>query len=263
MIAQSTIDPTVFKDAVESMTNEGFVILENFLPEEMRKQMLEISSETLSSLLKILEGKEIGIGAKNGFIEICQRSEGRWDAQITPEELGFQLSELPWAPVIAQLLGDDAQMDGSGIISSAPNTPAQEWHIDSEHKSAEHLPVHAINVLLALEDIPVEMGPTGFSPKTHFLSNHLSKTKLKSEEMVYQHSGTTLESLVEGTESPVPEAVTRAIPAGSVIMFDDRLFHRGNANKSEKDRHVVYFGYSKKGHNNIYFDTEESIYEAA
>ena len=154
-------------------------------------------------------------------------------------------------------------MDGSGVISSAPNTPAQEWHIDSEHKSAEHLPVHAINVLLALEDIPVEMGPTVLAPKTHFLTNHNSTTNLKSEEMVYQHCGTTLESLVAGTDNPVPESITRAIPAGSVVMFDDRLFHRGNANQSDKDRHVVYFGYSRKGHNNIYFDTDKSIYEAA
>ena len=114
-----------------------------------------------------------------------------------------------------------------------------------------------------MEDISLDMGPTEFSPGTHLLSNHLSSTLLKSDEMVYQHSTTTLESLVAGTDNPVPKALYKAIPAGSVIMFDDRLFHRGKANESEKDRHVVYFGYGKKGHVNIYFDTEKSIYDAA
>ena len=85
-----------------------------------------------------------------------------------------------------EALGGDASPSFCGVVFSRPGSPAQQWHIDSPHESDAHLPgeharllfhvssrwvaslshwrrcvlAHAVNVLLALEDVPLAAGPT-------------------------------------------------------------------------------------------------------
>ena len=227
------------------------------------KQLLEVSKLRLQEVHKALENKDIGIGSANGYLEICQRSPGRWDAPIAPEDFDIDLKKLPWLPFITELLEDKVEFNMSGVISSEPNTTTpQEWHIDSPHIVHEHLPVHALHVLVALVDISIEMGPTEFARGSHVLTNHLSVTSIMSDEMVYQHSGTNPESLVIGTDHPIPERVKSAISAGSCIVFDERVLHRGNANITDQHRHVAYFAYHKKGYEaDTYFESNRSVFE--
>ena len=63
-------------------------------------------------------------------------------------------------PLVREALGGDASPSFCGVVFSRPGSPAQQWHIDSPHESDEHLPAHAVNVLLALEDVPLAAGPT-------------------------------------------------------------------------------------------------------
>lgn len=80
--------------------------------------------------------------------------------------------------------------------------------------------------------------------------------------MVYQHSGTNPETLVSGTEHPIPERVKGALSAGSCIVFDERVLHRGSANATNQHRYVAYFTYHKKGYEaNTYFETSRSVFE--
>jgi len=102
----------------------------------------------------------IGIGSAAGFDEVVQRSPGRWDIPISPSEFGVDDRALPWWPLIAAVLGDNAEHSFSGVVYSDPGTPAQCWHIDSPHVSSDHLPPHALNVMVALHDTPLTMGPT-------------------------------------------------------------------------------------------------------
>jgi len=263
MNVQNSKDQEIPNDSVERFKADGFVILENLCSEGILKQLLEVSQHRLQEVHKALENKEIGIGSAKGYLEICQRSPGRWDAPISPRDFGIDLKKLPWLPFITVLLEDNVEFNMSGVISSEPNTSTpQEWHIDSPHIVREHLPVHALHVLVALVDIPLEMGPTEFARGSHVLTNHLSATSLMSDEMVYQHSGTNPESLVSGTEHPIPERVKSAISAGSCIVFDERVLHRGNANITDKHRHVAYFAYHKKGFEaDTYFESNRSVFE--
>ncbi|NQY07914.1 MAG: phytanoyl-CoA dioxygenase family protein [Flavobacteriales bacterium] len=252
----------VLDSSAELMRKDGFVIMADFCSEELIKKLGDTAIQRLKDLRETLGDKEIGIGSSAGYKEICLRSRGRWDALISPKEFGYEPENLPWYPLMQEMLGEDLDFGMSGIISSEPNTPEQKWHIDSPHEGAELLPVHHIQVLIAINDIPVEMGPTEFARGSHILSNHINKTKLPMEQMVYQADGTSPETLVGGTEYAVPEAVQNDITAGTCIAFDDRVLHRGGQNKSSKNRHVIYFTYTKKGYNlSTHWESDASVFD--
>ena len=224
--------------------------------------MLDVSRRSTRAVREALGAREIGIGSAAGFEEIVQRSPGRWDVPIAPEEFGFDDREMPWWSVVAAALGEDAEREFSGVVSSDPSSPAQYWHSDSPHMASEHRPAHAVNVLVALHDVPMIMGPTECARGSHFLTNHLSNPSLAVEELIYQHAGTSPESLVKGTSHRMPESWASPMSAGSCLVFDDRILHRGLANRSATTRHVAYFLYCRKGHStNTYFESQRSVYD--
>ncbi|MCH1579403.1 MAG: phytanoyl-CoA dioxygenase family protein, partial [Luminiphilus sp.] len=167
----------------------------------------------------------------------------------------------PWWPLVADTLGTDAEHSFSGVVYSDPGSPAQCWHIDSPHVTAEHRSPHALNIMVALHDIPLAMGPTEFARGSHQLTNHLQNSRLVSDELVYQHETTFPEQLVAGSQDEVPERISYPLTAGTCLVFDDRLLHRGLGNDSANRRSVAYFAYRQSGYQeNTHFESQRSIY---
>ena len=246
----------------DQLAADGFVLLPELCTNEFLEQILEVSRQRVSKVQKALGTREIGIGSAAGYDEIVQRSPGRWDIPITPQQFGLDDFEFPWSATVASVLGSDAEHSFSGVVFSDPGSPAQCWHTDSPHIAAEHLPPHALNVIVALHDIPMDMGPTEIARGSHFLTNHLSNPSLVPEELIYQHESTSPDLLVKGTENPVPEDYVKALAAGSCIVFDDRVMHRGLGNRSDSKRHMAYFSYRKKGYSeNTHFESQHSVFD--
>lgn len=226
--------------------------------------MRQVSQQQAELVREALGAKRIGIGSAAGYVEIVQRSPGRWDVPITMQQFGLVDEEMPWWPIIVGALGDDAEHAFSGVVSSEPDSPAQYWHTDSPHQAPEHLAAHAINVLVALHDIPVAMGPTECARGSHRLTNHLGNQALILDELIYQHESTSPASLLTTASQREPESVTRAMAAGSCLVFDDRLLHRGLANHSDDTRHVAYFSYRCNDYSeNTHFESQRSVYDPA
>lgn len=250
------------REAARQLATDGFVLLHQLCDSELVALVLEVSRQRSHSIQEALGTKEIGIGSANGYMEIVQRSLGRWDVPITLEQFGVDDAELPWRPLISDVLGEDAEHSFSGVVSSDPGSPAQYWHADSPHMSSEHREAHALNVMVALHDIPMEMGPTECARGSHFLTNHLRNPSLVVEQLIYQHAGTSPESIVQGTQSSVPESFARPMAAGSCLIFDDRLLHRGLANLSDSSRHVAYFSYCRRSYSeNTHFESQHSLFD--
>ena len=250
-------------EQIQRLESDGFLLIPPVLNADTVATLLAVSCERLQAMRSALGTKEIGIGSAAGYDEIVQRSPGRWDVPITPQEFGVVDRDLPWWGLISAILGEDAEHLFSGVVSSDPGSPAQYWHTDSPHDAKEHLPAHAINVMVALHDIPLAMGPTECARGSHVLSNHLSNPSLVLNELIYQHVGTTPEILVGDTETDIPEACAQAMFAGSCLIFDDRLLHRGLGNQSDDTRHVAYFSYRKRGYTaNTHFEATRSVVEA-
>ena len=242
------------------LAEDGFVVMPNLCNAGMTERILKVSKARASEILASLGDREIGIGSAAGYEEIVQRSPGRWDVPIGLPEFGFCDADMPWLPYVREILGDNAESSFSGVVFSDPATPAQCWHIDSPHVSIEHRDAHALNVLMALHDIPLEMGPTEFAVGSHRLTNHLSNPSLLSRELVYQHAHVTPALLVAGTGVSEPRAAVSGLAAGTCVLFDDRLLHRGLANRTGDVRLVAYFSYRRQGYReNTHFEATRSL----
>eukprot|EP01043_Picozoa_sp_COSAG02_P063214 COSAG02_NODE_8902_length_2405_cov_1.394189_4_plen_142_part_00 len=93
-----------------------------------------------------------------------------------------------------------------------------------QHEAPVHRPAHAVNVLVALGDVPLEMGPTEVAPGTHRLTNHLHPERngwLSRDDMLYQSElEYTPEQLRAGIALPsgaVPDS-----PAAAVTSCEER-----------------------------------------
>ena len=254
---------TPLVDAQQQLEDDGYLLVEGLCDPEFVAHLLEVSLNRSDQVMSALGSQSIGIGSAAGFDEVVQRSPGRWDIPISPDEFGVDERTLPWWPLITAVLGEDAEHSFSGMVYSDPGSPAQCWHIDSPHVSANHLPAHALNVMIALHDMPLAMGPTELARGSHRLTNHLQNAALVSDELVYQHETTTPEQLVAHTEQVVPEGFSSALSAGSCLIFDDRILHRGLGNTSNSRRSVVYFSYRQAGYSeNTHFEAQRSVYDA-
>jgi len=250
-------------EAVSQLATDGFTLLHQLCSSNFIELVLDVSRQRSHMLRETLGTREIGIGSAAGYVEIVQRSLGRWDVPITLEQFGVEDEELPWRSLVNAVLGEDAEHSFSGVVSSDPGSPAQYWHADSPHVLPDQSEAHALNVMVALHDIPMEMGPTECARGSHFLTNHLSNPSLVVEELIYQHAGTSPESLVKGIQASVPESFSSPMAAGSCLIFDDRLLHRGLANESDSVRHVAYFSYCRKNYSeNTHFESQRSLYDA-
>ena len=250
-------------DAQQQLRDDGYIAVAGLCDTSFVTQLLEVSLHRSGTVMAVLGAQTIGIGSAAGFNEVVQRSPGRWDIPISLDEFGVKDRALPWWPLIAAVLGEDAEHSFSGVVYSDPGSPAQYWHIDSPHVSANHLPAHALNVMVALHDTPLAMGPTELARGSHRLTNHLQNPALVRDELVYQHEATVPEQLVTNTELAVPEGFSSALAAGSCLIFDDRILHRGLGNKSTSRRSIAYFSYRQSGYReNTHFEAQRSIYKA-
>jgi ectoine hydroxylase-related dioxygenase (phytanoyl-CoA dioxygenase family) len=248
---------------------DGFALIENACDQDLVASVLSVARRRAETVFQALsdrgvEAADVGIGSAAGYDEIVQRSPGRWDVPIALGELPVELrtnEDAPWWPLVVSLLGDDAEHSFSGVVFSEPGSPAQQWHSDSPHTAADHQDAHALNILVALEDVSMDMGPTECARGSHVLTNHLANPALVLDELLYQHDTTTRQTVVEGTPHTLPEAWSRPMPAGSGLLFDDRLLHRGMANRSASVRNVAYFCYRRAGYDeNTHFESSRSVF---
>ena len=214
----------------------------------------------------------IGIGSANGFEEVVQRSPNRFDVPLDEGLLapiwgpaGSTATAVPWMGLVTAALGHAPAPVPSfcGVVFSRPGSPAQQWHIDSPHESrSTQCQAHAVNVLVALADIPLAAGPTEVAPGTHLLTNHLREPSLDYDDLLYQTAreitpdqlhrvarlAATTTAASGGDLSSLSTAATTMLApmeAGDCLVFDDRVLHRGGANVSDTVRWVAYFSYAR------------------
>jgi len=123
--------------------------------------------------------------------------------------------------VMAIALDQDFVLDSFGVVLSLSGAETQHLHRDGSYLFgagiAPILPVHAITVGIPLIDMNAARGTTELFPGSHRYVN------LKDSDV-----------------SVAPE-----VPAGSCVMWDFRLLHRGTENRSADWRPLLYMTYSK------------------
>mmetsp|Transcript_28295 Transcript_28295/g.57943 ORF Transcript_28295/g.57943 Transcript_28295/m.57943 type:complete len:291 (+) Transcript_28295:149-1021(+) len=160
-----------------------------------------------------------------------ERQSGRLDL-LMPHTLPFNHSAVVINSFVVAVLREvfDKQkfeLKSVHAIASLIGTSEQNWHRDSgplfpineqngsgalAEEAGSNLGVYAVNAFVALDDVPLEAGPTQYLLGSHTLSNAQIQTGLSVEH----------------------EAAAFAWPQGSVVLMDYRTIHRGGANISRR-----------------------------
>ncbi|CAE7812702.1 csd [Symbiodinium sp. CCMP2592] len=233
--------------AAESILQHGFVLLQGlFLPDELRRLTTPATSNTerVLSMLRA-KGVDLPVGSRAGFHEVVLRSPGRYDVPCDFELFPTELLEK-FECIANELLAEteiqapQSRRVFAGTVRALPSSERQIWHADSPHVSPEHKGPHLLNVLVATRNLSKKMGPTELVPGSHVLTNHLHPKAQFSTELLYQRAGNGPDK-IGATQLPV----AAEMDAGSVLIFDDRILHRGGENVSVENRDVVFFSYAR------------------
>ena len=198
-----------------------------------------------------------GIEEEVKFAEIGWKDGGRVDVGLVSRVI---LDEKPfcddaivynpmWWPVIEKMVGKDAKLAFGGVVLAKggqvdigeldiygqPIDINQTWHVDGPHLftgdswtrdagHASHLPPHIICVFVPLVDFTAENGPTEYHPGSHIVGR--------------------ADELLNSGEYQTKPTVKILAAAGSAIMYDYRVLHRGTANVGGADRAMVYLTYT-------------------
>jgi len=161
---------------------------------------------------------------QDGFDVLRERGRGRYDMELPVfDEPAFDfltdLKKTPWMPIVREILGDGAVLINKRMFLYLPDAAKQVYHQDGIHLTNQYQkPCHAINVFVPLIDLTMQHGPTEFCLGSHILGQ---------EDLD--------EDFIE----------TPTATAGTPIIFDYRLGHRGLGNTSDTSRPIVYCTYAR------------------
>ena len=194
------------------------------LKPEQINQCYEACMEHYDSVMRTVKNRDLARELADGFDVLRERGHGRFDMEIpafdTPD-FSFlnSFEKTSWMPIVHAILGDDVVLIHKGAFMSLPGAGAQVYHQDGVHLTTQtQRPCHAINVFVPLVDLHSRNGPTEFVLGSHVLG----------------HDGYDRDFL----ETPKPKA-------GTPVIFDYRLGHRGMANSSQHCRPIVYCTYAR------------------
>lgn len=219
-LSQETLDTAVqiFRDA-------GFVILKEIVPSEWIERTRDEYAEAYWAAWEEEKAKNPDKVEGKGF----QGIPGEFGAQGMPMQEPF-MDELaianPWAmQILHSVMSEDIFIQlpyGSNTAAPSADPGPQHLHRDIGAQLLPDLPIattpHYAVVNIALTDFTPENGSTEIWPGTHRLPDH-------------DEDGADLE-----TRSEALPSVRANMPAGSVVVRDMRMWHRGMPNTTDELR---------------------------
>ena len=194
---------TTAADVAAAVRAEGVCVVERVFDAEQLAQ--------LEARLKTIEPRKLQ-----------NRRAHRWEHVHSPEAAPF--AELAALPVIADLvralLGPKHYLEKAGLLVSHPGAEAQRWHMDTPHlfSVGSHLPPHSLSVFVPLVDL---VGSDGAAP-TNGPTEFQLATHVKAHLVLPQRQAAA------------------SCAAGSIVVYDVRIMHRGGPNRADAERPVVY-----------------------
>ncbi|MDQ3034212.1 MAG: phytanoyl-CoA dioxygenase family protein [Myxococcota bacterium] len=190
-------------DTIACLDRDGFVILESLL-----------DAATLRELEAELAPHEAARPRGRNSFE-GERSTRVYSLAGKGEPF-LRLAEHPRVvEVLDRLLLPNWLLSTFQSIRLHPGETEQPWHADDNfYLVPDPRPRLALSCIWAIEDFTDDNGATELIPGSHLPSSHLAG-------------------------APSREPVRATMPAGSVVLFDGRLQHRGGANRSTRTRLAI------------------------
>ena len=223
-LAGQAPDDATIADWVEQFHRHGCLFVRDVLPPDW-------CAELRRDLDRALDGPEGKTGRRDpGSIEINHRMFEASDANLRLFDLE------PIVTFAERLVADNCHVIHNNSFRGRPGTAISNWHQDdAPHYEVTHgdppdnvrLPVLLFTCNYYLTDVDsVKDGPTQTVPRSHLF-------------------GAPCPNPIEGSGHE-DQVVSNLGPAGSVIMFNNQVWHRGAPNTSDRTRYITQISYARR-----------------
>ena len=222
-LAGCTVDPSRIESWVDTFHTQGFLFLENVLPPDWCAEMRD-------DLDKGLLEDPNGLNVNAEHVRLCHRM-----FEHSPANLRLFDVE-PIVSLAEAIIPQSCHVIHNNSFQSPPGGGLTSWHQDDaphyivtegERPRNVHLPVLFFTANYYLTDVTeVAHGSTECIPGSH-LFGAPSPTDM---------TGTEWEPLIQ----------PRLGKAGSVVLFNNQVWHRGGPNLSDRTRYITQITYARR-----------------
>ena len=236
-----------YQEAKEKYDTDGFVIFENVLSDKELKMYVDALAPFLQ---KNIKGRNNFEGHKTNRVYSLLEKAPVFDSMVTHPYV---------MPFVRDELGDSALLSGLLAINLMPGETIQPWHMDNGYVNLElpH-PSFGVSVFWALSDTNRENGATEILPGSHKWGKEKIARYIKLNDV--QAEGFHGYNL---SEAPEHEKKIVEMPAGSVLIMQGTMIHRGGANNSDGPRLIVTpqycFGWMRQIENMVAAVSKENV----
>lgn len=228
-------------DPVEQMKQDGYVVLENCLSSDFIRQLhtefMELMSEKINRFgLKPVKPTD-DRGIRNDNVKLDFRPEGgnhdlnRWNMHLPTTPL-FLNEKLIAHPKVLEVIDAFAGTDSVAFII-ASDTPYPGSGFQNIHQD---FPRFGFTVNIPLVDFTEDNAPLEIWPGTHVKKSSNGSTHFHTKNVFLSKSD------IEKINQEVPSK-RMLLKAGSILIRDHRLVHRGTANTSSEPRPCLSIWY--------------------
>ncbi len=222
--------PLVRPEQVEQYHRDGYFILESVIPEPALAALRDECLRYVEDYDRDMEAKGIetqGITHYKKRYFIGNRSKS------SPIMTEFLFSEL-MAEICRATLGDDAFLFNEQYVVKAADTDSKfAWHQDSGYVGHYHRAY--LSCWCALDDMSIENG-------TVYVLPYQRDGRDSSDEIIsHVVEERTNDKVGYHGDDPGEPAI---VPAGSIVVFSSRTFHRSGANTTDQYRRSYLAQYS-------------------
>ena len=210
------LKPETLHDAIHLMQTKGYILCEGLLPADFVTTLHSTFMARLEAHIQQLP---------------ANRGANRYQMHL-PFESPFndpQIITNPFIlPIVEALIGTDCICHYFASDTALPGSEYQTTHWDVQPLFPETkqnaLPPYSLVLNIPLVDVHEENGPLEIWPDgTHLLHGHPAITEV----------------------APLMHSETVLMPAGTLLLRDSRMWHRGTPNRSDASRPNIALIYSR------------------
>ena len=228
-LAGRSLDDLPIDEWVEQFDRDGFVFLTNVLGPDVIQQLRDDLDAVLGDPLQNADGPRLH------------------KCMFETSEANLSLFDLePVVTFAERLIGEEIHVFHNNSYRTYPGGGISGWHQDDRpHLLVTdgapprniRLPVLFFNASYYLTDVDsVEKGPTQVIPGSQLLGSAPPDARYYSEGDKHNLEGTEYEPMIHSCLGP----------AGSLVLFNNQVWHRGAPNESDHMRYVTQVGYGRR-----------------
>ncbi|MBF2754514.1 MAG: phytanoyl-CoA dioxygenase family protein [Gammaproteobacteria bacterium AqS3] len=210
-----------FEDVYRDYSETGYAIFERVLSDE---QLTEIRSALRPHLEADIRGRGDFEGLKsNRVYAMMAKSDVFSHLAAHPLPLAFSEADL----------GTSCQLSAMLAINLHPGETPQPWHHDDSHcKLPRPREALQVSAFWAIDAMTEDNGATEFLPCSH----KWTEDRIEGTASAESYTDRSEKTQDVGARD---DAVKAVMPAGSLMLLNGLVWHRGGANRSDNPRLII------------------------